>query len=124
LKTIQISAIQNLLQEFVNNTLNVEGSAIVSPDGLTLSSILPSNMDEEKTAAMSATMLSLGERISQEMSRGIVEIILIQGEKGYSILIGCGDDAVLLVLANERAKQGILFLEIKRLVAEIKNLLV
>jgi uncharacterized protein len=120
---IQISAIQNLLQQFVNNTLNVEGVAIVSPDGLPITSVLPSNMDEERTAAMSATMLALGERISQEMSRGIVERILIQGEKGYSILIGCGTDSVLLVLANEDVKQGILFLEIKRLVAEVKVLL-
>jgi hypothetical protein len=80
-------------------------------------------MDEERTAAMSAAMLSLGERIGQELARGAIERILIQGEKGYSILIGCGNDAVLLVLANQSAKQGLLFLEIKRIVSEIKPLL-
>jgi predicted regulator of Ras-like GTPase activity (Roadblock/LC7/MglB family) len=120
---IQASVLHNILQNFVSGTSNIEGAALVSPDGLTLTSVLPSYMDEERTAAMSAAMLSLGERIGQELARGNIERILIQGEKGYSILIGCGKDAVLLVLATETAKQGLLFLEIKRLVSEISTLL-
>ncbi len=120
---IQASVLQNVLQNFVNSTPSIEGTALVSPDGLTLTSVLPNHMDEERTAAMSAAMLSLGERIGQELARGAIERILIQGEKGYSILIGCGNDAVLLVLANQSAKQGLLFLEIKRIVSEIKPLL-
>ncbi|MGL5805922.1 MAG: roadblock/LC7 domain-containing protein [Xenococcaceae cyanobacterium] len=120
---IQASILQNVLQNFVNSTPNIEGSALVSPDGLVLTSVLPNHMDEERTAAMSAAMLSLGERIGMELARGSIERILIQGEKGYSILVGCGNDAVLLVLANQSAKQGLLFLEIKRLVTEIKPLL-
>jgi uncharacterized protein len=34
--------------------------------------------------------------------------------------MGCGEDAVLLVLANQSAKQGLLMLDIKRAVGEIK----
>lgn len=120
---IQASVLQNVLQQFVSGTSNIEGAALVSPDGLTLTSVLPSYMDEERTAAMSAAMLSLGERIGQELARGNIERILIQGEKGYSILIGCGSDAVLLVLATQTAKQGLLFLEVKRLVSEITTLM-
>jgi hypothetical protein len=120
---IQVSVLQNLLQNFVNGTPDIQGAALVSPDGLPLSSVLSANMDEERTAAMSAAMLSLGERIGQELVRGVVERIFVEGEKGYSILVGCGTEAVLLVLASKAAKQGLLFLEIKRLVAEIQPLL-
>ena len=120
---IQSSLLQNLLQKFVSGTPDIEGTALVSPDGLPISSVLSADMDEERTAAMSAAMLSLGERIGQELSRGVIERIFVEGEKGYSMLIGCGTEAVLLVLASKAAKQGLLFLETKRLVAEIKPLL-
>jgi predicted regulator of Ras-like GTPase activity (Roadblock/LC7/MglB family) len=120
---IQVSLLKEFLQNFVTRTSEVQGAVLVSPDGLSLASVLPGNLDEERTAAMSAAMLSLGERIGQELTRGVVERIYVEGEKGYSILVGCGNDAVLLILASKAAKQGLLFLEIKRLAAEITPLL-
>ncbi len=110
----------HILQNFVAGLSEIQGAAIVTPDGLSLSSALPPGMDEERVAAMSAAMLSLGERIGSELSRGSIERVLIEGEQGYSILMDCGQDALLLVLAHKSAKQGILQLEIKRIVAELK----
>jgi uncharacterized protein len=115
-----ISAIGGILQNFVSGTSDVQGAALVSPDGLPLASSLPGTMDEERTSAMSAAMLSLGERIGKELARGTVEKIMVEGTDGYGILMGCGDDAVLLVLASHAAKQGLLMLDVKRTVSEIK----
>ncbi|MBK1988009.1 roadblock/LC7 domain-containing protein [Sphaerospermopsis aphanizomenoides BCCUSP55] len=112
-----------ILQNFVTATTDVQGAALVTPDGLPLATSLPGSMDEERVSAMSASMLSLGERIGMELARGTVERIFVEGNKGFGILTGCGEDAVLLVLANETAKQGILMLEIKRVIAEIKSVL-
>ncbi|MEM7727320.1 MAG: roadblock/LC7 domain-containing protein [Cyanobacteria bacterium P01_A01_bin.45] len=120
---INISMLQDVLQNFVTSTPDVQGVALVSPDGLSLASVLPTQMDEERTAAMSASILSLGERIGSELSRGGVERIVVEGEKGYGILVGCGSEAVLLVLASSTAKQGLLFLEIKRIATKITELL-
>lgn len=120
---INISMLQQELQNFVTGASDVQGAALVSPDGLALASVLPAGMDEERTAAMSASMLSLGERIGRELARGNVERIVVEGEKGYGVLVGCGSDAVLLVLASAAVKQGILFLELKRVVAKIAPLL-
>jgi uncharacterized protein len=114
------SAIGGILQSFVSSTSDVQGAALVSPDGLPLASSLPGTMDEERTSAMSAAMLSLGERIGKELARGTVEKIMVEGNDGYGILMGCGDDAVLLVLASQSAKQGLLMLDIKRTVTELK----
>ena len=111
------------LQNFVSGTSDVQGAALVTPDGLPLSSTLPGTMDEERVSAMSAAMLSLGERIGQELVRGTIDRIFVEGDKGYGILVSCGDDAVLLVLADQKVKQGILMLEIKRIVVEIKAIL-
>ncbi len=119
---INASMLQDVLQNFVSGTSDVQGIALVSPDGLALASVLPGEMDEERTAAMSASMLSLGERIGRELARGSIDRIVVEGEKGYGVLVGCGTDAVLLVLASSAVKQGILFLEIKRIVAKLAPL--
>ncbi len=112
-----------VLQNFVTATSDVQGAALVTPDGLPLAATLPGAMDEERVSAMSAAMLSLGERIGQELGRGGIDRIYVEGDQGYGILTSCGDDAVLLVLADKKAKQGVLMLEIKRAVSEIKLIL-
>lgn len=78
-------------------------------------------MDDERVAAMSAAMLSLGERIGRELSRGKIERILVEGASGYGILTSCTEDAVFLVLADASAKLGIINLEIKNVLAELQT---
>lgn len=120
---INTEKLGHILQNFVSTTPDVQGAAMVTPDGLPLASSLPGGMDDERVSAMSAAMLSLGERIGAELSRGSIDRIFVEGNKGYGILLSCGADAVLLVLASEAAKQGMLMLEIKRLLAELKLLM-
>ena len=120
---IKVADVERVLQSFVTGTPDVQGSALVSPDGLPLVSVLPGGMDEERTSAMSAAMLSLGERIGRELSRGTIERLFVEGDKGFAILVSCGADAVFLVLASSEAKQGLLFLSIKRAIEEITPLL-
>ena len=120
---INTEKLTSILQNFVSSTNDVQGAAMVTPDGLPLTSTLPGGMDEERVSAMSAAMLSLGERIGNELTRGEISRIYVEGDKGYGILTGCGEDAVFLVLASAEAKQGILMLEIKRTLTELKSIL-
>jgi uncharacterized protein len=112
-----------VLQSFVTTTGDVQGAALVTPDGLPLASSLPSGMDDERVSAMSAAMLSLGERIGKELARGDIDRIYVEGTDGFSILTKCDEEAVFIVLASKAAKQGVLMLEIKRTVAELKLLM-
>lgn len=120
---INVEKLSSVLQNFVSGTNDVQGAALVTPDGLPLATTLPGGMDEERVAAMSAAMLSLGERIGGELARGQIDRIYVEGDSGYGILTSCGEDAVFLVLANRSAKQGLIMLEIKRAVTELKTLL-
>lgn len=120
---ISTEKLNMILQEFVTSTSDVQGAALVTPDGLPLATSLPSGMDEERVSAMSAAMLSLGERIGSELARGGVDRIYVEGDQGYGVLTSCGEDAVFLVLASKAAKQGILMLEIKRTLGNLKLLL-
>jgi uncharacterized protein len=112
-----------VLQNFVSTTSDVQGAAVVTPDGLPLAASLPGGMDDERVSAMSAAMLSLGERIGYELGRGDIDRIYVEGNEGFSILTSCGEEAVFLVLAGKSAKQGVLMLEIKRALSELKLLL-
>jgi predicted regulator of Ras-like GTPase activity (Roadblock/LC7/MglB family) len=118
--SINVAKLESILQNLVTSTSDVQGAALVSPDGLPLASTLPSGMDEERVSAMSAAMLSLGERIGNELVRGEIDRLYVEGDKGYGILTSCGEEAVLLVLASKAAKQGLLMLEIKRVVSDLK----
>lgn len=93
---------------------DIQASAIVSSDGLIIASALPKNVEEDRVSAMSAAMLSLGERISTELKRGDLDQIYIRGDNGYVMLMAVGNEAVLTVMANENAKLGLIFLDIKR----------
>ena len=83
-----------VLQNFVSTTSDVQGAAVVTHDGLPLSASLPGGMDDERVSAMSAAMLSLGERIGHELGRGDIDRIYVEGNEGFSILTSCGEEAV------------------------------
>ena len=102
------------LREMQNATPEIEASAVVSVDGLTIASALPADVEEDRVSAMSAAMLSLGERIAAELKRGMLDQVYLHGDDGYVILSAIGTEAVLTALAREKAKLGLVFLEMRR----------
>ena len=66
--SINLDKLNQILTEFASTTSDIQGAALVTPDGLPLATTLPGNMDEERVSAMSASMLSLGERIGKKPS--------------------------------------------------------
>jgi hypothetical protein len=110
------------LRDLQVSSPDVEAAAVVSVDGLSMASSLPGNIEEDRVSAMSAAMLSLGERISTELGRGSLEQVYVKGEKGFVILQSIGEEAVLTVLAREQAKLGLIFLDMSRAVKELEKL--
>ena len=102
------------LQEMQMNTPDVEATVVVSVDGLTMASALPAGVEEDRVAAMSAAMLSLGERIASELGRGVLDEVYVRGQDGYVVLRAVGEEAVLTVLARQQTKLGLLFLDMRR----------
>lgn len=60
-----------------------------------VASVLPAGLDEDRVGAMSAAMLSLGDRTAMELARGELEQVLIKGDKGYVLMAYAGDQAVM-----------------------------
>jgi len=101
---------------------DIEASAIVSVDGLIMASALQQGVEEDRVSAMSAAMLSLGERISGELGRGGLEQVYIKGDAGSIVLTSVGEEAVLTALARQEAKLGLIFLEMRRAAEDLVKL--
>ncbi len=111
------------LKELQASTPDIEASAVVSLDGLIMASALPADVEEDRVSAMSAAMLSLGERIASELGRGTLDQVYIRGERGYVVLMAVGEEAVLTVLARPQAKLGLLFLDMRRAAEDLARIL-
>ena len=110
------------LRDMQVSSPDIEASAVVSVDGLPIATALPREVEEDRVSAMSAAMLSLGERIASELGRGGLSEVQIKGESGYVILKSLGTEAVLTVLARESAKLGLVLLDMRRAAEDLAKL--
>jgi len=110
------------LREMQMSAPDIEASAVVSVDGLIMASALPAEVEEDRVSAMSAAMLSLGERIAAELGRGGLEQVYIRGGSGYVLVTAVGQEAVLTALAREGSKLGLIFLEMRRAAEQLARI--
>lgn len=104
-------------------TPEIEAAAVVSFDGLPMAAALPPSMDEDRVAAMSAALLSLGERAAQGLGRGELSQVYIEGDAGTVFLISADDEAVLVAVAAKGAKAGMMLYEVRRTAAVVADVL-
>lgn len=101
----------------------LQAAAVVSFDGLAMASILPDGMEEDRVAAMSAALLSLGEKAAQGLGRGDLSQVYVEGEDGTVFLVSAEDEAVLVAVAERGAKTGLMLFEVRRGAAQVADIL-
>ena len=119
----RVERIQDVLRSLRAVSPDIVGSAMVSTDGFIIASLLPSEVDEELVSGMAAALLGVGERIATELMGGSMEQTYVRGRLGYVILNAVGSDALLIVLTTPDAKLGLVFLDVRRRVAELAKIL-
>ncbi len=102
---------------------DIEASAVISGDGLMLASMLDPHIDNDRYAAMCASLLALARRAAEEVHRGRLKRVMIEGEHGTMLLVQAGDDGVLAIAARQTVNLGMIFLEASRVAARIRGLL-
>lgn len=111
------------IRDLLTQTTDIEAAAVVSFDGLPMASALPAGMDEDRVAAMSAALLSLGERATVGLGRGELSQVFIEGEHGTVFLVSADNEAVLVAVAAKGAKAGLMLYEVKRVAATVGAIL-
>ena len=107
------------LDEFLAVSPDVEAAAIVSADGLPMASALPPYVEEDRLAAMSAALLTLGERAADGLGKGDLAQVFVEGENGYVVLMNAGPDAVLVAVTSKHTKVGLVLFEMRKAASTI-----
>jgi predicted regulator of Ras-like GTPase activity (Roadblock/LC7/MglB family) len=115
--------LDRVIADLLAQAPEVEAAAVVSFDGLPMASALPAMMDEDRVAAMSAALLSLGERAAEGLGRGGLNQVYIEGETGTVFLVSADDEAVLVAVAAKGAKVGMMLYEVRRAAADVAAVL-
>ena len=113
--------IQECLRKLRSTSPEIVGACVVSTDGFIVASMLPSEVDEEVVSAMAAAMLGVSERIAIELRNAPMLQTYVKTDNGYVIINAVGSDSLLVVLTTENAKLGLVFLDVKRRVAELEE---
>jgi predicted regulator of Ras-like GTPase activity (Roadblock/LC7/MglB family) len=115
--------LDRVLDELVTQVPEIEAASVVSFDGLPMAAALPPGMDEDRVAAMSAALLSLGERAAEGLGRGALSQVYVEGESGTVFLVSADDEAVLVAVAAKGAKVGLMLFEVRRAAEAVADVL-
>ncbi len=115
--------LEGVLNELQGSIPEIEACAIVSVEGLPIVSALPPDVDEAKVAAMTAAMLTLGEKAAMELGKGILEQVNVKGVDGWLLVVAAGLNACLTVSTTANAKLGLIFLDMKRAADKISDMI-
>lgn len=107
------------LDDFLAISADVEAAAVVTADGLPMASALPPHVEEDRLAAMSAALLTLGERAASELGKGDLAQVFIEGPNGHVVLMAAGRDCVLVCVTARGAKVGLVLFEMRRIAERV-----
>jgi predicted regulator of Ras-like GTPase activity (Roadblock/LC7/MglB family) len=101
MKTDEAEELDKILTS-LQNVSDVEGAAIITRNGILVSSNLPPDTDGQKFAAMSASMVGASETAAA-LLKSFAKRIIVEIERGKIIALGAGPKAILVVSINEKA---------------------
>lgn len=111
------------LDDFLATSPEVEAAAVVSADGLPMASALPAHVEEDRLAAMSAALLTLGERAADNLGKGELAQVFVEGSNGHVILMSAGTNAVLVAVTSKGAKAGLILFEMRKAADRVRSVM-
>ncbi len=106
-------ALTHILANLHGDVKDIEGSLVISRDGLTMAAY-GLNFDIDSAGAVCTELYGRGSALANELQRGQVDEVLLKTERGYVLVVPAGEELYLALLARADANLGLLFLEIHR----------
>ena len=117
--TTLAQSVNQHLRTLRTSTPEIIGAVVVNMDGFVVSSVIPSEIDDELIGGMAAAVIGVGERIAADLMRAQMEQVYIRSPKGYVIINAINEQSALILLVTRDAKLGLIFLELRRVVEEL-----
>jgi predicted regulator of Ras-like GTPase activity (Roadblock/LC7/MglB family) len=102
---------------------NIEAYAIVSRDGILISSDMSEGMITQTLAAMTATMLGAAEIVTAQLNKGVLSRIIVEFDYGKLICMGAGPKAILIATTESDAAFDMILVELEKSAAKLKEIM-
>ena len=112
-----------VIQQLRENVPDITGVMIASIDGLSIGTDFPEE-EAARVAAMSASAIGLGNRITKTSELGDMSDMMIEGSNEVLIIYMAGPGAILALRAPCRANLGLIRLEGPKAVKKTAELIV
>ncbi|MFW9915099.1 MAG: roadblock/LC7 domain-containing protein [Candidatus Thorarchaeota archaeon] len=76
-------------------------------------------VDPALFSAMAATIAAVSEKAVNDLQNGLLEAVILQSDKGYILLVGCGKHAVLAALTDRQDQIGMLFVVTQKIAEDL-----
>jgi len=116
------SELSRVVSDLRRSIPELNGVMVASVDGLSVAHDLP-EADAERMAAMAATALGLGKRISERTNLGEMQETVVRGANGYLVVYAAGEQAVLVLSGPFNSNLGLMRIEARAASTEINKLL-
>lgn len=118
----RVEILEDRLKELSETVPGVQGAVIVSIEGFVVAAHPPADFsgysdlaaNTPQIAAMSATLMALGEQTLARLAQGKVERLLIEGDEGAMIVYPINRSAALATMVDKSAKMGLSLLAARR----------
>ena len=111
-----------LLQTLMDSIDGIRSAAIVSAEGLIIQAILEEGISDIKLAAMTATILSVSERVLIELKSGILDLCILQGDEGNFVVMQAGKEIIIAVCLDVDSRMDTAFIEMRKICDSIKSI--
>lgn len=102
---------------------DLEALAVVNAEGIKVAFFSEKGTDPDLLSAVSSAVLSTGKMVTNNLEHGDLELVLIRGEEGFTILAGAAD-YILIGASRDLHNVGLAMQVIKRYVPETIEALV
>lgn len=115
-----MNKLEQVLDKLVDNT-GSDSAIIVNSEGLAIASVNAGN--EDRIAVMIASLHSMGEKFSSDLSKGGIEQFYIKTSDGYILLKDVNENAIIGLIAKDNSKLGLLMMYLDSATNEISSLI-
>jgi len=115
--------IRPVLRELNGKSTEMEASAVISRDGLSVASVLGKGVDPDRLSAMCAALLGLADTTAKELERGELRQVLLHGKLGVLLLVHIGTTHVLALAAKPDINLGMVLLEAKKAAKQLADIM-
>jgi predicted regulator of Ras-like GTPase activity (Roadblock/LC7/MglB family) len=108
-----------ILEDLVHDCSEIMAAMVSGVDGRAWAERGKGELDENRFAAMSSSLLALSDTLIKEIHQGKVKKVLIESEGGNIFVVHAGTSLLLTIITHEKANIGMPLAHANRVAEEI-----